>query len=470
LTSVKLLEEYKNIVDESLIVTKTDLNCIITYVNDKFCRISGYQYEELIGKNHNIVRHPDILSSVYTDIWHTIKKLKKTWKGKIKNKKKDGTYYWVEALIKPILDTDGEIIEFIGLRTDITEIECYKASLKNTLDDTSKSLKENKHYTLQYEEAINKFTAILKTNTDGLITFCNEMFCNLSGYSKEELIGINCQNLRHNNHIILGDCDRLKRSLLANKHISIIFTNITKDNSLYFLDTMVYPITNIHGKVIEHLHIMHDITELKNIDIEIEDTQKEIIYKMGEISESRSKETANHVKRVAEYSRILAQLYGLSEDECNILFTASPMHDIGKVAISDEILKKPGKLTDEQFEIMKTHPEIGYAILKDSKREILKAAAIVAYQHHEKWNGNGYPQGLKGNDIHIYGRITAIADVFDAIGTDRCYKKAWDYEKILEYFQKGKGEQFDPTLIDLFCENKKLFFDICDKYADTIDT
>ena len=237
--STKLLEEYKNIVDESSIVSKTDLKGIITYANDKFCKMSGYQSEELIGKNHNIVRHPDIPASVYTDIWHTIKKLKKTWKGKIKNIKKDGTYYWVEALIKPILDTNGEIVEYIGLRNDITEVEYYKELLKNTLDNTNKSLEENINYTLQYEEATNKFTAIMKTDTDGIITFSNEIFYQLSGYTKEELMGMNCQKMRHKNHIELGDCNNLQKSLAKNNHVSIRFTNVTKHNSLYFLDAMV---------------------------------------------------------------------------------------------------------------------------------------------------------------------------------------------------------------------------------------
>lgn len=275
-----------------------------------------------------------------------------------------------------------------------------------------------------------------------------------------------CQNLRHQNHILSGDCDNIQESLAKKHHISIKLTNIAKNGSLYFLDTIIYPITDINGKVMEHVHFMHNITELKNIHIEIENTQKEIIYKMGEIGESRSKETANHVKRVAEYSKLLAELYGLSEPECNIIFTASPMHDIGKVAISDDILKKPGKLTDKEYEIMKSHSEIGHSVLKDSKREILQAAAIIAYQHHERWNGKGYPQGLKGEDIHIYGRITSVADVFDAIGTDRYYKKAWILEKSLNLFKEERGKYFDPKLVDLFLDNLDKFLLIRDKFQD----
>ena len=212
--------------------------------------------------------------------------------------------------------------------------------------------------------------------------------------------------------------------------------------------------------------IINDLTELFNLNEEIQSTQKEIIYKMGEIGETRSKETGNHVKRVAEYSRLLALLWGMDKKEANNLLIASPMHDIGKVGIPDSILKKTGKLTEDEFEIMKEHSLIGYNILKDSKRDILKAAAIVAKEHHEKWDGTGYPFGLKGENIHIYGRITAIADVFDALGSERCYKEAWEDEKIFGLFQKEKAKHFDPNLIDLFFKNINSFIEIRNKYKD----
>ncbi|WP_202916208.1 HD domain-containing phosphohydrolase [Paenibacillus mesophilus] len=199
---------------------------------------------------------------------------------------------------------------------------------------------------------------------------------------------------------------------------------------------------------------------------EIEETQREIIFTMGEIGESRSKETGNHVKRVAEYSYILALGMGIPQAEAEILKMASPMHDIGKVAIPDSVLKKPGKLTDEEFDIMKTHTEIGYSLLKNSKRRILKTAAVVAEQHHEKWNGKGYPRGLKGEEIHVYGRITAIADVFDALASDRVYKKAWELDRILNLFKEERGQHFDPDVVDSFFEHLPAILKVRDEYAD----
>lgn len=199
---------------------------------------------------------------------------------------------------------------------------------------------------------------------------------------------------------------------------------------------------------------------------EIEKTQKEIIFLMAEIGESRSKETGNHVKRVAEISKLLAELYGMNQEEVELIRMASPMHDIGKVAIPDSILKKPGKLTDDEFNEMKSHTTTGYQLLMGSNRRILKASAIIAHQHHEKWNGKGYPCGLKGEEIHPYGRISAIADVFDALASDRCYKPAWELDRVLNLFRDEKGEHFDPVMTDIFINNFDKFIEIKEKYKD----
>ena len=209
--------------------------------------------------------------------------------------------------------------------------------------------------------------------------------------------------------------------------------------------------------------------ELMALKIEIEETQREVVFTMGAIGEARSKETGNHVKRVAEYSYLLAKYYGLAEKECEMLKQASPMHDIGKIAIPDAILNKPGRFNDEERAIMDTHAQLGYDMLKHSNRSLLKMAAIVAYEHHEKYNGTGYPNQLAGEDIHIYGRITALADVFDALGSNRVYKSAWDDEKIFKMFQEERGKHFDPKLIDIFFEHLDEFLYIRDIMRDEVE-
>ncbi|HEX9060211.1 MAG TPA: HD domain-containing phosphohydrolase [Clostridia bacterium] len=186
---------------------------------------------------------------------------------------------------------------------------------------------------------------------------------------------------------------------------------------------------------------------------EIESTQKEILFTLGGIAEARSKELGQHVIRVAEFAKIISLGYGLSEEEAELVRQAAPMHDIGKIAIPDDVLNKPGKLTEKEFDTMKTHTLLGYELLKTSNRKTLKAAAIIALEHHEKYNGTGYPNGLKGEDIHIYGRIAAIADVFDALGCERVYKKAWELDRILELFKQESGKHFDPCLVEILMKN-----------------
>lgn len=199
---------------------------------------------------------------------------------------------------------------------------------------------------------------------------------------------------------------------------------------------------------------------------ELETTEKELIFTLGEISEARSRETGHHVKRVAEYSKILALSYGLSQKEAEMIRMASPMHDVGKLAIPDSILNKPAKLTKEEFEVMKTHSRIGYEMLKRSNKRLMKSASIIALEHHEKYDGTGYPYGLSGEDIHLYGRITAVADVFDALGTERVYKKAWELNKIISYFKEESGHHFDPKLVKIFFKSLNEILAIRDKFPD----
>ena len=212
--------------------------------------------------------------------------------------------------------------------------------------------------------------------------------------------------------------------------------------------------------------VREGLAEILALNREIEETQKEVVFTMGAIGESRSKETGNHVKRVAEYSALMAIGLGMDKEEAELIKLASPMHDIGKVAIPDSILNKAGPLSDREFEQMKSHTTLGYEMLKYSERPILKASAIIAFQHHEKWDGSGYPQGLSGTDIHIYGRITALADVFDALGSRRVYKEAWEDSDIFELFRKEKGRHFDPRLVDIFFEKKKKFLTIRNTFQD----
>jgi len=316
-----------------------------------------------------------------------------------------------------------------------------------------------------------------KTDIFGNIMYASKAFIEISGFSENELLSNTHNILRTglNNDSLYEDL----WSTISNKKIwSGEIVNKSKSGQIYTLKTIITPEYDKDGNFLNYTSISHNITnqklvekanqEIELLNKDILETQKEVIYKLGAIAEARSKETGMHVKRVAKYSELFALYYGLSQEEADILKMASPMHDIGKIAIPDAILNKPAKFNNDEFEIMKSHAKLGYDMLKDSNKILLKTAAIVAHQHQEKYDGSGYPQGLKGEEIHIYGRITALADVFDALGSERVYKKAWNDEEIFELFKKESGKHFDPKLIQIFFENLDSFLKIRDTMKDIL--
>lgn len=212
-----------------------------------------------------------------------------------------------------------------------------------------------------------------------------------------------------------------------------------------------------------HFVRVHSIEQAKLR--ELNETQIEVIVTLSEVAESRCGETGAHIKRVAEYCRLLAELAGLPAEKVFLITSAAPLHDIGKVGTPDHILLKPGKLTAEEYLVMQEHAEIGYRVLAKSTKPILQTAATIARNHHEKWDGSGYPQRLRGEAIAIEGRIVAVADVFDALGTERVYKKAWTTEQIRAHFSEQAGRHFDPRLVQLFLENFDRFDAIRKQYA-----
>ncbi|WP_435274176.1 HD domain-containing phosphohydrolase [Psychrobium sp. nBUS_13] len=199
---------------------------------------------------------------------------------------------------------------------------------------------------------------------------------------------------------------------------------------------------------------------------QIDLAQKEITYVLGEVSERRSKETGQHVKRVALISSFLAEKFGLDNKIVNLIEYAAPLHDVGKIAIPDSILNKEGPLQPDEWEIMKTHAAIGGNMFKNSDLPIFEMAAEIAGAHHEKWDGSGYPNGLKGEKIPISARALAIADVFDALSSERCYKKAWCFDDIKKYLLENSGKQFDPKLIAITMVHWNKLVEIRKKYPD----
>jgi putative two-component system response regulator len=200
---------------------------------------------------------------------------------------------------------------------------------------------------------------------------------------------------------------------------------------------------------------------------ELNDTRLNIIHRLGRAAEFKDNETGLHVIRMSHYARLIAEALEYGDEWAELIFNAAPMHDIGKIGVPDHILLKPGKLDDSEWEIMREHPQFGADIIGEHESEILKTSKIIAMTHHEKWDGSGYPLKLKGEEIPIEGRIIAIADVFDALTTERPYKKAWTVEDAVNLIDENSGSHFDPSLVLLFHEVLPSILDIKEQYAES---
>lgn len=205
--------------------------------------------------------------------------------------------------------------------------------------------------------------------------------------------------------------------------------------------------------IITALRAYKSIITIQTLNCEIDLTQRELIYTLGEIAESRGMGLSRHVERVGRITELIAEKMNFPASQLDHIRLGASMHDIGKMAINDNILNKPSTLTSEEFEQMKKHCDYGYEILKNSDRELLKTAAIIAYEHHENYDSSGYPRGLKGDEINLLSRIVALVDVFDALATKRVYKEIWPQDEILSYIKSQSGLKFDPNVVKVFFEN-----------------
>ncbi|MCG7948521.1 MAG: HD domain-containing protein [Candidatus Thiodiazotropha taylori] len=190
--------------------------------------------------------------------------------------------------------------------------------------------------------------------------------------------------------------------------------------------------------------------EIRKTTQELHDREQETLMRLAKAGEYRDEDTGNHILRISRYSLLIAKKLGLSQERCDLIAQSAPMHDIGKIGIPDAILLKPGKLTAEEYNIMQRHTLLGYEILKDSLSKYIQTGAIIALNHHEKYNGKGYPNNLNGDEIPLEARIVAVADVFDALVSDRPYKKSWSIEKAIDYISQERGSHFDPDCADAF--------------------
>ncbi|OEJ68996.1 HD domain-containing phosphohydrolase [Magnetovibrio blakemorei] len=226
------------------------------------------------------------------------------------------------------------------------------------------------------------------------------------------------------------------------------------------------------------VRLLHNQVRQQNEDLEhkvqertheLEETRLEVVRRLGRAAEYKDNETGMHVVRMSKIAELLGRAIGMSEEDVKLLLHASPMHDIGKIGIPDSVLLKPGKLDPAEWEVMKTHAQIGIEILGDHVSPLMQMARMVAYSHHEKWDGSGYPRALKGDAIPLVGRITAVADVFDALTSERPYKKAWIIEDAAQFIKDQSGIHFDPAIVEQFCKHFEAIAAISKSYRDTFE-
>jgi len=273
-------------------------------------------------------------------------------------------------------------------------------------------------------------------------------------------------------------CRRLKHNELS-RHIPVIFVTAlgeVADEALGFelgaVDYIHKPVSPplVQARVRTHLALYDQQRELERMvrerTEELNQTRLQIIRNLGRAGEFRDNETGRHVIRVGHYCRLLAQAIGMDEEESDLIFQASLMHDIGKIGIPDKILLKPSRLTEDEMDIMRRHAVIGAEILGEYRSRLLDMARIIALTHHEKWDGSGYPHGLKENDIPLAGRIAALADVFDALTSERPYKHSWPVEEAVEHINRESGKHFDPNLVDMFNATLPEILEFRNEYSD----
>ena len=206
--------------------------------------------------------------------------------------------------------------------------------------------------------------------------------------------------------------------------------------------------------------------EVKKATAAFHTREMELVFRMARAAEFRDRETGAHIQRIAYSSQLVACKLNLSADDQELIFLSSPMHDVGKIGIPDRIMLKPGKLTPDEFEIMKGHAQIGFELLNGSASKILQSAATIALSHHERYDGTGYPEGLCGDAIPLFGRIVAVADVFDALISERPYKKAWPMEEAAAYLRESAGKHFEPACVAAFLDSWDEVLQIHAKYSD----
>lgn len=295
----------------------------------------------------------------------------------------------------------------------------------------------------------NTIDAVVITDLDSVIRYANPAFAVVTGFSAAEAVGRKPSMLR-SRHTTAETYRQMWSTILSGGWWRGEIINVRKSGEEWYSYLTISQIKDAEGRPVAYVGISRDITEMKQLQFRLKEANLEAIFMLSVAAEAKDEVTGNHVQRVRLYSEALARKLGFSDADAEEIGYSSMLHDIGKMHVPDAVLKKAGILTREEWDIMRLHPEQGVQILRD--KPFYAVARDIAGNHHERWDGRGYPAGKKGDEIPLASRITALADVFDALTTARPYKDAWPEARAVEEIRAERGKLFDPAVVDAFLE------------------
>ncbi|RYG64144.1 HD domain-containing protein, partial [bacterium] len=357
-------------------------------------------------------------------------------------------------------DLAASVMDDLELRRTAFRLRENEISLRENEISLRETLREKSELLV----AVNKLTtSVIITNPrlpDNPIIFANQGFTELTGFALSEILGRNCRMLQGSQTDPLV-AREMRQAVAEQRSFSGVLVNYRKDGTPFLNEIMINPVLDDEGELSSFVGLGQDVTQREQSRLLLEHrveertadlahSQIEILQRLARAAEFRDDETGQHTQRVARTAALVASALGMPEETVTLIYQAAPLHDVGKIAISDLILLKPGKLTEEEFETMKTHAEIGAALLSHGHSEVMRIAERIAGTHHERWDGRGYPEQLVGEQIPIEGRILAVADVFDALTHERPYKEAWSIPEALQEITNQSGRHFDPKVVAAF--------------------
>jgi PAS domain S-box-containing protein len=407
----------------------------VTYFNPASERASGYKAEEVLGKRLVDVvvpaSHIDEVNEVMLNLRpeHLPASAESFWLTK------EGRQIVIRWNATGITGPNGEIEHLICTGLDVTD----------RYDAEQKVAESQELLSTYFEHAPS---LLFWLDLDGNFVEVNKAVEELTNQPRENIIGRPAtdffspeiaDSIRRTSHIVLAE----GRTIQAEDAIDT-------PSGVQRFQTVKFPLRNSEGEIYGIGGTSYNITALIEAREAVERARHELVGRLARAVEYRDEATVDHVERMSTYCEMIARRLGFNEERCRDIRMASAMHDAGKIAVPDSILLKPGPLTATERRIMETHAEVGWNLLSGSEWDVLELAALIAYTHHERFDGGGYPRGLAGSEIPIEGRITAVADVFDALTTDRVYRAALTAEQALDVMRAGRGTHFDPLVFDAF--------------------